>query len=324
MPIVSVKEQWSGRNGRISNNWQRAYTRVFQVITDDNLEGQISVAFALGIPRVGDFYASALYGEWDAYALCHEVRPEQDDGDPRLWKVTCDFQTQTGQAPPTATGGITIPDATRPGSGGGSDNPTNRPPDIEFDVETFRIPFVKGFDKEGGVGSERVIPVANSVGQKFDPAQEIEVAATVYRVSRYESLESFSINFTRKYAFALNIDEFKGAAPGQSQCLPIRARLEYVGQTPYWRTSYAVRFVPEGWDTWDVEILDAGRYKIGPGPGFEPVPIFDETTRQPVTEDWPLNGAGAPLSRADVLDGNVQYLKFYAYRKQSFAALGLP
>ena len=79
MSVVSVKEQWAGRDAEFTDDWNRRYKRVFQVLTDDSADGPITVAFATGIPRIWDFFTSPLYGEYDILAVCRSVFPEQDE-----------------------------------------------------------------------------------------------------------------------------------------------------------------------------------------------------------------------------------------------------
>lgn len=325
MPILEVSPLWSGRDGEITDEYKRSYRQVYFVRTSGPTVGQVAVAFADGIPRLWDPYVDFGGQSGDLLSRCRRILPRQHDDDPTIWEVTCEFETWTAEQgePGSPAGGSGSGSGS--GGGGAQDRPDMRPPVVRWEAETMTRPLIRSLDNGAAPNvSKYVIPVRNSVGQAFDPLPEFELAYPVLHVERYEA--THDPLKMRKYYFAVNDDPFLFANPHQAQLLPVVAELEFIGALPWWKKTYRVRFVPEGLDDWQTTLLDAGRYELQGNPADqtkEPTPIFDPITRQPVTEDWPLNGAGKALSRQALLNGQEKYTVFYAYRRQPFAPLKL-
>lgn len=329
MAIVNVKEVWSGREGGFNADFSRRYVRNFRVETDDTSDGPIEVGFAVGIPRLWERYVSHQTGEIDNLALCREVTPVQDAGNPYLWDVRCEYSTESPEPGGMPTGGGVptggFPDGAdpgKPGAGGQADSPEAKPWEVEYEPETYRLPMRKAFDNQGP-NARRVLPVLNAAKQPFDPLPEYEVGGDVLTVTRIEKNPDHQK--LRQYAYALNSDDFLHAGFAQAQCLPIRRKRMWIGGQQYWECTYRIRFVPEGWDTWQPEILNAGRSQLTDDPSELPVEIRYPRSHQQIGHDWPLTRDGKAMTPEEIeaADHSDLYLTFYAYRVLPFSELNL-
>jgi hypothetical protein len=109
--------------------------------------------------------------------------------------------------------------------------------------------------------------------------------------------------------------------------LPIRAKVVWIGGSPLWEKQYQIRFMQAvatsggGRITWQPRVLDAGFRRAGTGD--RATAILDPVTMQPVQQPVPLNGAGEPLTKAELNSTGGVYGIFWAYRLLPFAPLNL-
>src|SRR5687767_9681775 len=95
MAVVSVNEL-PGVEGGVNDKFETEYTRKFQVITSSPLDGPVAVIAPTGIPRIGDPYLTST--EQDLTAIAKEIRPKQDDDNPKRWEVTVTYGRSTGDS----------------------------------------------------------------------------------------------------------------------------------------------------------------------------------------------------------------------------------
>jgi hypothetical protein len=352
MAITRVAEQWTGREAEFGDQYDRKYTRKFVVETDRVATSAIAVGFALGIPRVFSPYFNPLTGEIDYLARCTRVQPVQREDAPLVWDVTCEYATSSGQpADGSGVGPESGPsgDPNKPGEGGASDKPEDRPPKIKWRQETINLPFERAlapaewpasrriqllpmvvFDPAGGFkkitkATDRWLPVLNAAGQRFDPFPTYEAAILVLDITRIEP--AFDAELSLSYAYALNEDQFLFAAPGQAQILPIESELVWIGGQAYFETHYKIRFCPDNLLDWQPLILNAGRKQMQGNPTDYTKPataIIDKLTMTPVTEDVPLNEFGKALPPQTIANGPLVYMQFQAYPTVPFGPLNFP
>lgn len=346
MAITLVKEVWDGRDAEFGDDFHRKYTRKFRVETDAVATSSIAVGFAVGIPRLWSPYVNFITGEIDYLARCRRVQPVQRPDAPRVWDVTCEYETSTGQ--PADGSGVDSQsgpsgDPNQPGSGGAADNPDQRPPDIKWRFETIHLPLDRALDPNGvhknitytvGAGTaavtkplftDRWVPVLNAAGQRFDPFPTYEVPVQIFDLTRIETTDSPSER--NNYAYAVNSDDFLFAGPGEAQMLPITADAVWIGGQLFWQKHYQIRFVPKQLFQWQPLILNAGKKQMQGNPTDftkPPIPILDPLTQAPVTEDVPLNEFGKALPQQTIANGPLVYMQFLAYPSLPFAVWNLP
>lgn len=309
MAVVSVEETPESRGG-YDDEYQREYTRTFEVLTDDEDDGPITVEFAAGIPRVWDAFVERNGTSGDAIAVCRKVSARRSLDDPLMWVVTCEFSIsrQTGIG---AQGSA----ANRQPGGTNADDPTKWAPQYSWGAQQVKVPFRK--DRTGRW-------VLNSAGDPYDPLPELDASIPTLTVSRYQA--AFNAEMAKSYAYAVNADTFLFADPGQARLQPITAESEATGGVLLWKVRITVEFMTVFPYTWQPWILDAGYRRVNLTTGKN-VAIIDELTKQPVQRPVPLNGLGQELSRATLVgvgagDGP-QYGKYTGYPSVSFAELEL-
>lgn len=315
MSVINVSEKWSGRDASFQSSYERRYTRVFQVITDDKATSQIEVAFATGIPNLWSWYYSFEDNEFDSLAVCDDISVTQDNEDPLYWEVKCSYTTKPN--PENKADGTN--QKGKPGDGGAADTPEDRRPELKISWETLKLPLIKSFDNGGNPTSTRVIPVKNSAKRPFNPRPEYETGGPVLTITRLEKIDDFDLDADRAWAYVLNDSTWWGHGEAQVLCMPIERDLVYIGDNHYWKSTYKFRFIPNGYDTWFVELLDAGQEELDDD-GKQTRIMVDG---QPVSEDWPLDGAGKALTAAQLDADEEVYLTFYQHRRKDFAPLNL-
>lgn len=327
MAFQEVKELHEGRSGGLREGLERQYVRKFRVRTDTKLVGPIEVTFAPGIPRLYDPYQSFGTGEFDTFALCRDIDPQQDEGDWTLWYVTCRYDTSGG----TPYGQPSSPG--QPGSGGGSGaagDPTLEPPTVEWGVQTREVAFMEDLgNPDEDINPDYLIPRAllNSAGQPFDPVPTIEMCHLTLTIERNEA--AFDQLKARKYKNVVNKDawgvEGQNYAAGLWLLKHITGRAVYKGAFKYARVRYEFWLAPtvDEKDHWDnLDLLDQGLCRKGET-GGPPRPII--VNGHPITQPALLDGVGVPLTPAQIADPAVgpQFLRFKRYRREPFAPLNI-
>jgi hypothetical protein len=246
--VLSVKEVWDDRTGQADGRLKRAYARSFRVVTDNSLDGPMEVETAVPI-AIWDSYVGPLgvpSGEFDIGAICNKISSRQDQDDPNVWMVTCNYETDPREFDPQRAQQKGNPQSS-------SDNsPMAKPPDISFTTVKFKKPIAQ--DLYGA-------PLLNSAGSPFDPPAEIDDSRMCLTITRYET--SFNQDWLLVYQDAVNSDIFFGQDPGRWKCDKIDAHLIYESGVLCWKVTYVFMLRIEGWI---LKVLDAGMNCLAPDP----------------------------------------------------------
>jgi hypothetical protein len=311
MAITSVNEIWPGRQASDDFTRHRLYTRVYEVYCDDPDDGPGVAGFTMALPRLGDSHPE------DSQAVCVLVNPVQDEADPLRWVVNIEYDTQP-EFPDAVQ-----PDLTEGGGGEGTtqdigdrpDSPLDRPPVWKFSFEKTTEIAKSGFKVDPDDGSLSVLPkaIATSAGMPFDPPATIEVSRPIVSVT--VNVAQVSLWHLADIQDTINEFDWNGCAPRQAKCVGAEASSGFENGVFFWSVTYtfAIRY-----ETWDVQLLDAGFHKIRHDSYLDAdrvVAITDDIGGQ--SGPWMLNGAGDLLPAGDP----PKYLRWVVYRMKNFAAV---
>lgn len=282
------------REGGIDEKGIRNYTRTYQVITSNFLDGPGVVSAYVPI----NLYASYITEtETDLYAILKKKSAKPIE--PGLWEVVCefdsaplDFGTQGGQEPGAGS---------EPGQGNNQQTPTSRPWIIKCGSNKTTKLLTKDLDNQEVVASN---------GQPFDPPLEVPSAFPTISITAFKDTFNFSSILT--YTNAINEDAWQGFQPRRLRCIEYSATTVYENGAFFWQIDVTLEYNPdEDWNP--VKILDAGT--LWKESGAKPLQPIKDATGNPVSSPVPLNGAGIPLNAGDAL----VFQNFTAYREEEFA-----
>src|SRR5581483_6308336 len=173
MAIVSVDLVGSQRRGTYDEKGIREYDATWRVITDDPLDGPLTVTKAPGIPWRGTPYIG-IGNDIDLAARARTAQATEDGDDGRLWIVRVTFST----------------DATQQDE---PDNPLEKPADIswQFNSQTK----VVERDASGSL-------IKNKAKRQFASPIEIDEVRPVLTISK--NMPSFDPGMAYSYANKLN------------------------------------------------------------------------------------------------------------------------
>jgi hypothetical protein len=141
--IESVRQLFADRGGTDTYEKRRTYSRMFEVITDDEADDEQVVGNADGIPVLG----TALDGDSDAVVVSVSCR--QSDDTPLIWYVSVEYDTEPPK--PGEIGGDRDVDfdgnpIDRGGTGGGQpfDNPLLEPATWSITFQDTEEPAIEG------------------------------------------------------------------------------------------------------------------------------------------------------------------------------------
>ena len=319
MAVVRVERLWDGRGADFDAEGNRTYLVRVRVVTDSVLDSQLAVLFAPGVPRIGVGWYVTSDGVPDYAAVCRRVTPRQDESSGLVWVLDCEFGTRPLTANPGGFGGTPGTGGFQPGAGGAADDPTKKPPVWRLGWETKTAPLRFNLKDQYADPPEYTggKPVVNSAWDYFDPLPERETGYPVLDYSRVEASPTFER--CRKYAFAMNKDAFLGFPPKAVQCLPIELEPEYHGLTQYFRVSYRFRFALGKNPTWNPVLADVGFRKLVAGKWVD----IEDPPGVKVTAPQFLNGAGLPMTQAQLAATGPTTAEFFAYPVYDFAPLNI-
>jgi len=289
MAVTKVTQLWRGRSHSSDAQGGRTYRRKFDVYTDDKATEQSEVRQAVGVPRIGDIYPE------DTGATVIGLQVEQEPNHDKLWHVTANYSTDTGNQ----------------NTGAEEENPLDRPAELEWSF----VQFTK--IAETDLNGEALL---NSSGEIFDPPPEMDDSRPVLRIARNEA--AFSAALAVDFMDAVNLDAFFGGQPGQVKVASISAVRQFENDVAFWRVVYEFHYRRE---LWDLRVLDQGFHtfdgvtldvirelvnNVDDGPG----------TFQPVQKPERLDGMGGRLAPPEAS----VYLPYQVYKNRTFADLGLP
>ena len=331
--MPTVRERIEGREveneagGRGNEGVQRRYTRVFDVELDvwsgSNAQDIIDAQLAEGVPRLGDPFTTGRHT--DLGARCHSVVPSST-AEPRFFVVTAQYSSSPSDfgEPEKEVGNA----ANEPGQNDNqksdpnnpqsqdNDDPLSRPAEISWSQGSYSEVITKA-TRVSDAGAETADqPVANSAGEPFDPPLEVEKSFLILTITRNQA--NFNQNAANSYTNATNSDTFFGFEAGKVKCKGISGISVFEKNRHFWRATY----VFEIRESWDYELLDAGYWEIVGGNRL-PIPF---NNGRPLPAPWPLDGAGAKLTAAQVQAGDsFKYRKFrVAGSRKAFSVLNLP
>lgn len=265
-----VNEEWKGRRGQETDVVTGRHTRVFVVQTGDFNAGSEQVLAAVGIPRIYDTYVDAD-GQNDTTCFCVDIRPEQDNADPGVWRVYAEYSTDAYGAP------------------------TNMPQIVVWSIERFtKAVYV---DQDGNA-------ILNSAGDPYDPPVTVDDSRLVVKVVRNE-LE-YPTDVAIAYKDAVNSDSFEALLIGGAPADPGTVKMANVGGElmnsltgafRYWRMTYEMHVNNNGWQP---KVLDAGFHTGFAGGiiGFNRKLVTDPVSGIPLSQAVPLDGLGNVLAPA--------------------------
>jgi hypothetical protein len=301
MSVTAVKETWVNRRGAQTDT-NSDYERVFRVLTDNPLDGPVTVLTAPGIPKLLEAYADAN-GSVDGNAFCNKREPTQDQDDPTTWLVRCYYTTDVTQSPWLA------------------------PPEVTWGTEKYQRPAYAAFNpfypNPNDKSVTQFVPVINSAGEMFDPPPMFDDSRPTLTVRRNELVYNQAIAVL--YQDAVNSDNFAGFAPGVAKMDSITAVSKQAGPITYWEVTYTIHFRREGWA---LLLLDSGYSEAVPDPnnaGKLIKRLIYDPSGHPVSSQWPLNGVGQKLvlDTTKPINEQLVFLSFNVYKALAFADLRL-
>jgi hypothetical protein len=329
MAIESIREIWEERAANLSAQGSRTYTRVFRVVTSDNLRAGLECCY-LGdldgnaIPRMWTPYvlydnAGAVI-EYDGGSWVQSLSPKQDAEDPRIWTVTVQYSSELPQPRAERPGENIGPGGSgpggigRPNSGGPGVGPAGAPPPGTPNIPEFpKLEIEWSFAKyqRAALSDLNNNLVANSAGQRFDPPLMIDDSRPIVRITRNELY--FDPALAIRYQDTINSDRFFGAEPRTAKLNIGPVVYQYQNGIQFWRVTYTIEF---RFDNWKLKVLDEGYMEKDTDhpPDLKPIIVQGEKVPSP----YPLDGDG---HKGDPQDP--QYLEFKVYREVPFAPLGL-
>lgn len=307
MSVLTVKEI-GHTSGDVDDKLARRYTRTFQVVCDSTLDGPYQVGSALGIPRIGDIYATPT--EFDFGARCTSVKPERDTDNLILWTVTAEYSNKSEN-----------PEKSQ------AKKPLERRAKISWQQEDSQRPLQKATliveNDDGTITEFPDSPIKNSASDHYDPPVEIQDPKVVLQIVKNQA--TFSPQLAFEYRKAVNADPFFGAAPGQWKVKQITGEEAFEEGLVYWVVTYRFDFREDGWD---IVLLDAGYNERVVADSTGPTIKYDKKVivgkdQTPLAKPSPLNGRGVPLD-VDAPDEAYVYTRWSHYPKKPYSALTLP
>ena len=223
MSVVSVNELWDGRDGDYDISGERAYSRVFRVVTDNKADDFTVVEASGSLPYVGAVYPN------DANAYCQKVTGSQESFSPKVWLVTAAYSNKQEAA----------------------EDPTNDAAEIEWGTEQFQRPAFK--DKDDNA-------IVNSAGDPFLPTVERDDSRRVVTITKnMSSVPSYILDFEDAVNdAAFTVDGITiGARKAKCQNISV-GKVEERNGTTYRKVQVVLHLRKE---TWDFEVLDTGLRK---------------------------------------------------------------
>ena len=277
----------------------RTYTSIYQVITDDKLDGPLTARAAAGIPAIASGYAFG--NDSDPWAFCirrPSVRLAEGGDSAKKWHATVEHTTKPSKTCKTAT----------------IEDPLDQPPVISGSFVSVIMPAEKDMDGE---------PITNSADEPFIPAIEIEdhEDTLIYEINT----ATISLATRAKYTRSVNDAPLWGLPARCVRLVQWGWDVAYYGQCNNYirnRLEFAIRPADR---PWDFNILDQGtRIKIGfiadPSGQFDPSPIYDtvkDRKDEGLNGPFQLDGKGLQLKK----DSPAVFLTKKVYAEQDYSAL---
>ena len=264
MAIVTVKEMQGRRSGTKNALWQRTYTRVWRVITDNPTDGVLTVASAVDpitsvqIPSIGASY-NAGGSEVDHGAFIQDLAIDEESEDGLSWLVKASYGPYDAST--------------------FKSDPTQWP--IKVTIGGDRYERVVLYDQAGN-------PILNSAGDAFEEPITIDESRTKIVVVRQELCSTFDLTLAESFRDTLNEALWNGFDPKTVKVgIIATGENQYDTNNEVWYFSVTYPFEVNR-DGWKKKLLDQGfAYLDGSG-----------KLRQLLGSD------GHPLKEPTLLDGS--------------------
>lgn len=273
-----------GRAGEHNSQFQRTYTQVWRLLTNDPLDGpQIAVNHS-ELPELYSEYSSGNDYDASALLISKQPREESSDGSFKTWVVTCEYSN----VPPVEL----------------TSNPISEPPKFSMSFDQFTQ--IARLDQNGE-------PITNTRGQAFTPAPEMDQSRPVYVVRRNELF--VNLPFVIDMVDSVNISAWKGCAPRTVKCRSIvTGEIQERNGIKYYETTYEFHLFDQTWDQFILNVSTkvknplTGKVEQMP-PGFEAVTIY---TGAEGTTEGEIVPPGASVTRDQV------YVRKRVYKERNF------
>ena len=304
MAYTLFTEVHEGRQASVDAKFNRTYTRVFLVKTDANTYGPYCAGSHPSLPLI----FSAPPEDANAYAI--SISPVQDQGDPKLWRVTVQYSYNTDMvASNSAPSGNPAVDTQQQGQAPASrvENPLSRPRDYSISSNTF--PWAVETDRFGNA-------IQNSAGDPFIPVPEIQRGGATITVG-LNSVNSPSAAWIGAIGYLNSSSYTVGPyviGAGLAKLNGVSASLAYENGVSYWRWSLTFEYRPDGW-AW-VVANKGKRQTDANNPTGQPVDIVT-AAGVPVSNPVYLDAAGYAIAPG----GTRTFATFHIYPRVAFPSL---
>lgn len=293
MAVTSCTLKREGRSGHFGPNAQRDYQVQWIMTTNSDNDGP--AVLKLGGPSVGPHPLPTLGltynigSEADLRAFCHDIRFERNPKRIQEWTATADYKTLQSDVQVEGVQGTP---------------PLSRSTTYRIEHEHWTKVVEK--DKDG-------IAIKNSAGVPFDTGVELDDSYLVLIAEKNFATLQQIIDLNTSFAMKVNNDVFKGGTSRTWLCRPIGCSdIQSEEGVSFYRATFHLVYKP---DRWDVEIVDKGFSELNAGQLRD---ILDKN-KQPITEPWPLNGAGVALPAG----GTLVFLTKRIRGEVAFSGLGV-
>ena len=203
MSVTYVEPLWSGRTGEDGITRARTYTQMFEVRTSDNADDVTVVggpqAAALGMPRNGQPYP------FDSRALMIKIRPTQNDLDPTLWNVACEYSTELPRKQAGETQSID------PDTGESKESPTGQDPTARPENPLDRDPiykFTHEKHEEPAKFTANGTRILNCADDPFDPPIMVKRSLGVVAITK--NYARINTDWLDQFVDSVNIKRWNG------------------------------------------------------------------------------------------------------------------
>jgi hypothetical protein len=314
MAVGSVREVHEGRRGQDDTfATQTTYVRNFIVITDNPKDGPDTVLASDDLPTILESWQPPNLN-LNANIVCVNRVPEQDARDRCVWRVRCEYTSDTvanAILEPAEVDWQTelVPFAySLCYSVNYRNTPTFEP---VYDIYPDPFPF--------GAATLPTVAAVNSAGDPFDPPPMGQRPLPKLVIVRNEA--SSPLSSKQRFERTLNTDTFQGYAGGCSHMLQITGQKVHPTYTTgsfdyfYWKVRYEILFDDLGFSQ---KVIDAGfRYKDGGGVLQQCRDLYN----QPYSKPTALDGLGGVLPGPPF---TYVWAKVNTIRAVSWADLALP
>lgn len=290
MSVLAIGEIAEGRE-HTDDGEIRTYRRIFWVETDDPTDDENIVLTATGLPQRFDYYETP--SSTDVDALLMDITISQYDGSKTLWRVTCNYTTES--VDPTEQ----------------VDNPLDEPPDISFSFETMQVPALVARDPANPTAGADWIRTAAK--EPYNPPPTVDQSRLVCTISRNEPY--YDVTVASQYIDAVNSDYFFGLPPRTAKIRSLDASFESKSGINYWRITYVIAFNEL---TWDLQLLNYGSVYLDSG---------GNQTRFVTTDGSAYLGflkADGTKYTATTFTSTDLLRTYRVHKERPFAGLGLP